>query len=142
MPAQLTVGEVARRARLTPKAVRLYEARGLLGPVARNRAGYRVYGEDDVALLRFIGQARAVGLPLTAIDRLVDLRRRGTPPDAEVLGVLTEHLDHIDATIDDLRDRRRAVAAVVAHATAAVDGGDHARLCRILDERAGGPSRT
>jgi MerR family regulatory protein len=39
----LTIGEAARRAGLTRKAVRLYEARGLLPPVERTESGYRLY---------------------------------------------------------------------------------------------------
>lgn len=133
MPAHVTVGEAARRARLTPKAIRLYEARGLLPAVARTPAGYRLYSDDDVTLLRFIGQARALGLPLAAIQRLVELRRNGTPPDEDVLAVLAGHLRHVDEAIDNLEDLRSTLAAVLAHAAAAVHGGGHARLCRILD---------
>ncbi len=38
----MTVGRAARRAGLTPKAVRLYESKGLLDPAPRTDAGYRL----------------------------------------------------------------------------------------------------
>jgi hypothetical protein len=64
MPATiLTVGQAARRAGLTAKAVRLYEARGLLPPAERTSSGYRCYTEHDIRLLRFIRQARDLGQP-------------------------------------------------------------------------------
>ena len=44
----MRIGELARRTGTTPKALRLYEARGLLGTVART-GSYRQYGEADVA---------------------------------------------------------------------------------------------
>lgn len=44
----MRMGEIAHRTGTTPKAIRLYEARGLLDTVVR--AGrYRQHGEDDVA---------------------------------------------------------------------------------------------
>lgn len=44
----MRMGEVAHRTGTTPKAIRLYEACGLLGTVVRARS-YRQHGEADVA---------------------------------------------------------------------------------------------
>jgi DNA-binding transcriptional MerR regulator len=46
--AGITVGEAARRAGVSAKAVRLYESRGILPPAERTEAGYRTYTEGDV----------------------------------------------------------------------------------------------
>ena len=65
----LRIGELARRTGASAKAIRLYEARGLLGRVAR--AGtYRQYGEDDVARVQLIRQALALGFRLAELDGL------------------------------------------------------------------------
>lgn len=40
----LRIGELAARTGLSAKALRLYEARGLLRPDARSAGGYRLYG--------------------------------------------------------------------------------------------------
>lgn len=60
MGAVMTVGQAGRASDLTPKAVRLYERRGLLPRPARSRAGYRLFTADDVARLAFIRQARTL----------------------------------------------------------------------------------
>lgn len=44
----MRIGEIARRTGASAKAIRLYEARGLLGAVAR-AGSYRQYGEADAA---------------------------------------------------------------------------------------------
>lgn len=49
-----TVGKAAQAAGLSAKAVRLYEAKGLLAEAPRTDAGYRVYTDEDIAILRFI----------------------------------------------------------------------------------------
>ncbi|WP_425465242.1 MerR family DNA-binding transcriptional regulator [Nonomuraea diastatica] len=55
----LPIGQAAQAAGLTRKAVRRYEAKGLLPPAERSAAGYRLYDEADVELLSFIRRARA-----------------------------------------------------------------------------------
>ena len=65
----MRIGELARLAGTTPKAIRLYEARGLLGTVAR-AGSYRQYGESDLARVRLIRQAQALGFRLSELDGL------------------------------------------------------------------------
>ena len=65
----MRIGELARRTGTTPKAIRLYEARGLMGAVAR-AGSYRHYGEADVARVLLIRQAQALGFRLAELDGL------------------------------------------------------------------------
>lgn len=60
------IGELAKRAGATPKAIRLYEALGLLGRVVRMGV-YRVYNERHVAQVRLIKQAQAMGFKLADV---------------------------------------------------------------------------
>ena len=55
----------------TVKAVRFYEASGLLPRAARSPSGYRLYSELDVRRLAFIQRAKLMGLPLAKIRDLV-----------------------------------------------------------------------
>jgi MerR family transcriptional regulator, copper efflux regulator len=138
----LTVGEAARRAGLTAKAVRLYEARGLLLPVARTHAGYRSYTEHNVELLRFIRQARELGLTLTGIRNIINLRRGEAPPSAEIITLLEAHLRAIDAKISDLQALRQAMTGVLHTATTHAEQGRAVRLCRIIDDGEKPPAST
>lgn len=106
-----TVGKAARAAGLSAKAVRLYEAKGLLPPAGRTSAGYRLYSDDDVAILRFIRQAKTLGLSLGEIRDILGIRRGGTAPCGHVLGLLDERIRDIDRTISELRQLRRTLAS-------------------------------
>lgn len=65
----MRISEVSRLTGASAKAIRLYEARGLLPPVPRvNR--YRDYSEQDVAWVQLIRQALALGITLAAVSRL------------------------------------------------------------------------
>ena len=131
----LTIGEAARRAGLTRKAVRLYEARGLLPPVERTESGYRLYSEHDLLALRFIRQARALGLGLEEIHAIMALRRAGIPPSEDVIALLNTRLGAVERRISELHLLRHGLAQVLAAATSRADRGEDARLCRILDEQ-------
>lgn len=64
----LTIGAFAQAARLTPKALRLYDQVGLLPPAAVDpESGYRLYGPDQLPLARLIAQLRRIGMPLATI---------------------------------------------------------------------------
>jgi len=65
----MRISEVSRLTGASAKAIRLYEARGLLPPVPRlNR--YRDYSEQDVAWVQLIRQALGLGISLAAISSL------------------------------------------------------------------------
>lgn len=69
----LSPTEVARRLGVSAKALRLYEARGLLKP-PRSEAGWRSYGAGELARLHHILALKRLGLPLAQISELL-LRR-------------------------------------------------------------------
>jgi hypothetical protein len=62
----MRISDAAAAAGTTPRALRFYEANGLLPPPRRTRAGQRVYGPPEVARLRVIREL--LGLGLTVAD--------------------------------------------------------------------------
>ena len=129
----ITVGEAARRAGVSPKAVRLYEARGILPPAERTESGYRTYGDRDVELLRFVRRARALGLRLEEIRRILDLQRQGAQPCDAVVRLLERHISDIDRTLTDLKALRRALAGALEGAKTSARQGNDAVVCRIIE---------
>ncbi len=131
-PAAWTVGKAARAAGLSAKAVRLYEARGLLPEAQRTQAGYRTYTSDDITVLRFIRQAKTLGLSLGEIRDILDLRRGGTTPCRHVTALLDQRIRDIDQTITGLRQLRRALAGTRAYARQR-QAGDAENVCGIIE---------
>src|SRR5438445_10054553 len=86
----LLIGAVAARSDLSRKALRLYEARGILPPPRREPSGYRLYPADVLKLLTFVGQARRLGLTLAEIKHIVVLRRSGSAPCAQLRSLLEQ----------------------------------------------------
>jgi DNA-binding transcriptional MerR regulator len=102
----MQIGEVARRAHTTTKALRYYEAIGLLVPDSRTPSGYRQYGPDALERLAFIRSAQALGFSLGEIRRIVGLRDRGETPCSHVLQLLRNRSSEIANRIADLQRMR------------------------------------
>jgi DNA-binding transcriptional MerR regulator len=66
----LNPSEAAKRLGVSAKALRLYEARGLIAPV-RTAAGWRAYGPDEMARVAEIAALRELGLSLAQVARVL-----------------------------------------------------------------------
>lgn len=78
-PTALDIADVVRRTGLTSRALRFYEARGLLAPL-RSASGRRFYGPAELARIHQIVTLKRAGLTLQQIQRLsgrepIDLAR-------------------------------------------------------------------
>ena len=73
----LKIGELARRAGLTVRALRHYGDIGLLVPSGRSSGGYRLYDRKDVARLYRIQALRRLDLSLAEIGALLDKNAAG-----------------------------------------------------------------
>lgn len=77
MQDTLAIGEAARRAGTTPKALRYYEEVGLLPHTTRAPNGYRRYRVEDLNRIIFIRRSKALGLTLEEIRALVAVAEGG-----------------------------------------------------------------
>jgi DNA-binding transcriptional MerR regulator len=70
---QVTIGEFARLARLTPKALRVYEREGVLRPLDVDAfTGYRRYDPSQLAMARLIAMLRGTDMSLSDIRLVLD----------------------------------------------------------------------
>lgn len=101
----LNASQAAKRLGISPKALRLYEERGLVTP-ERSPAGYRMYGPDDISRAAEIVALRALGLSLAQIDRVLNADPSGL--DA----ALEAHEARLEAEANRLADRLGKVRAL------------------------------
>jgi DNA-binding transcriptional MerR regulator len=102
---ELTVDELAQRAKLPVRTIREYQTMGLLpAPARRGRVG--VYRQSHVSRLQLIARLQQRGYSLAGIRDLLASWRDGADL-GEVLGLVPDELVHIDepgtpATLDQL----------------------------------------
>lgn len=73
MELPLDIREVAKRTGLTSRALRFYEARGLLSPL-RTYSGRRLYGPGELQRIQQILALKRAGLTLSQIAKLIQRR--------------------------------------------------------------------
>ena len=67
----LQVGDLARLSGKSVRAIHLYEELGLLRPHARSKGRYRLFSQDAVVRVRWIGKLQDLGLSLPTIQSVV-----------------------------------------------------------------------
>lgn len=67
----LGVAEVGRRTGLSRKALRHYEELGLVTPVTRTDAGYRLYDSEALRRLELVSRAKVLGLRLSEAEEFL-----------------------------------------------------------------------
>lgn len=126
----MNIGEAAARSGVSAKMIRHYEAIGLLA-AARGANGYRVYGERDVQVLRFIRHARDLGFPLEDVRRLLALWQDRDRASAEVKRLALAHVAALESKADSLHRMAESLRHLAAHCH-----GDHRPDCPILEDLA------
>jgi DNA-binding transcriptional MerR regulator len=68
----MLIGEVSRRAGISARMLRHYDAVGLVSPTGRTVGGYREYSPDDIRRLFHVESLRSLGLSLRDLRRALD----------------------------------------------------------------------
>lgn len=68
----MTVNEVSKRTGVSVRSLHHYDAIGLLKPAKVTAAGYRLYGDEELARLQNIMLFRELQFPLKQIKEILD----------------------------------------------------------------------
>lgn len=129
----MNIGEAARASGVTAKMIRHYEENGLIPRTKRTLSGYRMYGENDVHMLRFIRRARDLGFSLAQIRDLLGLWGNRRRASADVKKLALRHVEELDLKIREMQAMRRTLVQLAQHCH-----GDERPDCPILDDLAAG----
>jgi DNA-binding transcriptional MerR regulator len=132
---ELTTGDLARATGNTVRTIRFYEEQGLLRPAEVSDGGHRRYTSEELERLRLIGDLRELGLSLSDIKSMLDLRA-GCDSAAEFAArfhaVLAEHILQAQRRIQRLRRvRRELMQARAAVARRLSCDAEHACPCAV-----------
>jgi MerR family transcriptional regulator, copper efflux regulator len=126
------IGQAAEASGVSAKMIRHYEENGFIPKAGRTVAGYRIYKEADVHVLRFIRRARNLGFSLKEIKTLLGLWQSRRRESAEVKKLAMKHVAELDARIAEMQAMRRTLTNLAEHCH-----GDDRPDCPILDDLAG-----
>lgn len=102
----MRIGELARRAGVTPDTIRYYERERLLAAPRRTTGGYRDYAPQAVDDLQFIKKAQALGLRLSDVRDVLEISSGGKPPCEHVRATVAARLAEVEQRLKELRALR------------------------------------
>lgn len=85
------IGEFAKRAGVTVRALHHYDHVGLLSPAQRSDSGYRLYADADLIRLQHIVTLKSLGFDLEKI------RATLAAPEYELEGALKHHIELLES---------------------------------------------
>lgn len=129
------IGTAARRAGVSARMVRHYEALGLLPHVGRTDNGYRQYSEADVHALRFIRRSRDLGFSMDEITTLLGLWQDKGRASSQVKRIAQAHIEALSERIAAMQAMQRTLQTLVS----CCQGNDRPD-CPILDDLAAAPA--
>jgi DNA-binding transcriptional MerR regulator len=113
----MRIGELARRTGVSERSLRYYEEQGLLRP-ARTPAGYRVFAESDVDVVRHVQMLISAGLNTKFIREvlpcMVDTGDGLAPGCPQLLPHLEKERARLTTAIDGLATARSLLDTVIA----------------------------
>jgi len=127
----MNIGDAARASGVSAKMIRHYESVKLLPAAQRSVSGYRLYGSNDVHILRFIRRARDLGFSIDEIRGLLGLWQHRRRSSRQVKALAQAHVDDLDVKIRKLRSMKSALERLINCCQ-----GDDRPECPILSELA------
>jgi DNA-binding transcriptional MerR regulator len=98
----ITIGELAKRGNVATSLLRYYEKEGLLEPVGRSEAGYRLYSPDAVRHLRFIRKAQRYGFSLNDIKLMRGAAHSDDPDGASIRNIAEQRFVDIERRVTEM----------------------------------------
>ena len=128
----MNIGQASSASGVSAKMIRYYESIGLIRAPLRTGSNYRVYGADEVHVLRFIKRARALGFSVEETATLLGLWQDKSRASAEVKDIAVGHISALETKIAELQGMVKTLRHL-AHCCS----GDNRPDCPILDDLAG-----
>lgn len=127
----MKIGEVSKRSGIGIEALRFYEKSGLLDKPVRTDSGYRMYDARVLERLIFIKRAQFLGFSLDDIKRIIDERRAGQSPCAEVRELMRLRLHELDERVREMQRYHQELAATLAEWDEAGEAQGH--ICGLIE---------
>ncbi|VVC75741.1 Mercuric resistance operon regulatory protein [Aquicella siphonis] len=124
----LTIGRLAKQAKMSTVTLRYYEKVGLIPSARRTESGYRYYSPETMELLHFIQNAKTAGFALAEIMELIKLKSTSNSSSKNVKIIMDKKIKMVDEKIRSLL----SVKSVLEKLNVSCDGTQTVSDCPIL----------
>ncbi len=108
-----TIGKAATLMSVSVDTLRYYEKEGLVTPVSKTAAGYRLYNDESLQRIRFIRHAQQCGFTLSNIQELLKLKHEDNACCKDVRSVAIEKKLYLEHKIKALQVMSQALSELI-----------------------------
>lgn len=144
---KVKIGELAKMTGCQVVTIRYYEKEGLLKRPERTERNYRLYGDEDIARLRFIRHCRQHGMSLDEIRTLLVYSDHPTGSCEWINALIRTHIEAVEQQIRDLEHLRAHLESLYHKCDGSREGGcgilkslidgENCQYCQARQRRAG-----
>lgn len=116
MDKKMTSGELAKKAGVSQKTVRLYDEKGLLKPSDYSEGNYRLYDKEALLVLEKIIALKKIGLSLEEIKEYLE-----TNDNEDILSVLEEKLQRMEQKKVEIEKSITCIKNAITRSNGAAD---------------------
>lgn len=99
----MTINEVSKKLDITQDTLRFYEKTGLIGPIRRDKSGYRNYQEEDLRRIEFVKCMRGAELSIDVLRTYLRLFDEGDETKEERKELLIKQKKILDEKISTMQ---------------------------------------
>jgi Zn(II)-responsive transcriptional regulator len=129
-----TIGVFATLAGVTTDTLRYYEKEGLVAPVSKTAAGYRLYDDQAVRRIRFIKHAQHCGFTLSDIQELLTLKQAESACCEDVRRIAIEKKLRIEHKLRALLVMSRALDDLILSCEGGAAATGHCPILSSLEK--------
>ncbi len=109
---KMNIGTAAKKSGLSVKTVRFYSNIGLISPDKSSDSNYRIYSNQDVEKLLFVGKARKFDFSIEECRELLSLYENKDRPSSEVKKITLKKIKEIEQRMSELDSLRTELKRV------------------------------
>lgn len=136
MKEKMTSGEIAKQAGVSPKALRIYDEKGLLKPVDISEGNYKLYDKSSLIILEKIIALKHIGFSLEEIKTNLE-----NDDLSSIKEILENQLDMMNQKIYELEKSAGCIKSALARFDENPDWDDIADIIKKMEMSQGADER-
>ena len=130
--SKYTIKDAAKMMNVPTSTIRFYDKEGLLPFMERMESGYRIFSEEDMAMLKTIDCLKKTGMPIKEIREFVNWVQRGDDSLKQRYEMFLERKKAVETEISELQETLKIIDFKCWYYKSAIDAGSEKPLAEYV----------
>lgn len=110
----MKIGELSKTSGCSVQTIRYYEKEGLLSDPERSEGNFRLYTYKALKELEFVKHCRSLDIPLSDIERLIELKNKPEESCSSVNALIDQQLTLVNQRMKELKALKKELKQMVS----------------------------